>query len=268
MAMDKEQFEELCAAYVLEALDEDDHRLFEAALAEADQARRQVYTAMRTAALHLPLTAEVHEPASHVKDKILQTVRPAASPQKSEEGSIWDRLAVTIGLATPRVALSFSVVLAVVIVGLSYYAVSMRSAIQNQQQQLAELQGELVQKQALLEVLTAPVIEMVMMNGLEVNPTGYGKIIWDPGQGIAILQLANLPPTPADKDYQLWVIRAGTPISAGVFAVRETTEESFFKIDDLAETDKQLIDAFAITIEPSGGVPQPTGDMYLLGHAL
>ena len=40
MAMDKEQFEELCAAYVLEALDEDDHRLFEAALAEADQARR------------------------------------------------------------------------------------------------------------------------------------------------------------------------------------------------------------------------------------
>lgn len=266
--MDQDQFEELCAAFVLGALDEADRRLFEEALAEADSDRRQVYDEMCAVALHLPLAAEAHTPPERVKERMIQAVRQSAAAQPADNMSVWDRLAAAVGPAAPRVALSFSVVLVVVIVGLSYYAVTMRSTIQDQQQQLTALQDELVQKEALLEVLTAPVIELVIMNGLEVNPSGFGKIIWDPGQGVAILQLANLPPAPSDQDYQLWVIRSGTPVSAGVFDVDDPAGESFFRIDTLAETDRQVIDAFAVTIEPAGGVPQPTGDMYLLGNAL
>ena len=106
------------------------------------------------------------------------------------------------------------------------------------------------------------------MNGLEVNPDGYGKIIWDPGQRVAILQISNLPAAPSDKDYQLWVIRNQVPVSAGVFSIRQPVEETFFRIEDLVETDKQAINAFAITLEPLGGAPQPTGPMYMLGNAL
>jgi anti-sigma-K factor RskA len=73
---------------------------------------------------------------------------------------------------------------------------------------------------------------------------------------------------PADRDYQLWVIRNQTPVSAGVFSIRNDEGELFFRIDNLAETDKTIINAFAITLEPAGGVPQPTGPMYLIGNPL
>ncbi|MEW6062393.1 MAG: anti-sigma factor, partial [Bacteroidota bacterium] len=55
------------------------------------------------------------------------------------------------------------------------------------------------------------------------------------------------------------------PVSAGVFSVTNN-QEQYFKIVELPipeHTDK--ITAFAVTLEPKGGVPQPTGAMYLLG---
>ncbi len=102
------------------------------------------------------------------------------------------------------------------------------------------------------------------MDGLKVNPVGYGKIIWDPEKRSAILQVSNLPAVPSDKDYQLWVIKDKKPISVGVFAVNDTMS-NFFKIENLAVTNPKEIAAFAVTLEPKGGMPQPTGDMYMMG---
>jgi anti-sigma-K factor RskA len=117
-------------------------------------------------------------------------------------------------------------------------------------------------------VLQSKKIEIVIMNGLDVNPAGYGKIIWDPERKAAILQISNLPPVAQDKDYQLWVIKDNKPISAGVFSVEEKDKQNFFKIEELVVSNRKDINAFAVTLEPKGGVPQPTGDMYLLGQPL
>ena len=109
---------------------------------------------------------------------------------------------------------------------------------------------------------------LVSMSGLDVNPSGYGKILWDPVRKIAVLHV-SLPPEAADKDYQLWVIRDKKPVDAGVFQVRYSGQDgALYKIDHLVETDKNHINAFAVTLEPKGGVPQPTGKMYLLGSTL
>ncbi len=129
---------------------------------------------------------------------------------------------------------------------------------------LVALQDELSRREEQLKVLAAKEIHISIMSGLEVNPVGYGKIIWDPEKGSAILQVSNLPAVPTDKDYQLWVIKDKKPISAGVFAVDEPGDK-FYKIDGLAVTNPKEIAAFAVTLEPKGGVPQPTGDMYMLG---
>jgi anti-sigma-K factor RskA len=73
-----------------------------------------------------------------------------------------------------------------------------------------------------------------------------------------------MPAVPTDKDYQLWVIKDNKPISAGVFAVNDT-KSNFFKIENLAVTNPKEIGAFAVTLEPKGGMPSPTGDMYMMG---
>ena len=89
------------------------------------------------------------------------------------------------------------------------------------------------------------------------------KVVWDKDNGQALLQVANIPAVPTAKEYQLWVVINNQPFSAGVFAVNDPTRDNFFKINELNQSASQ--GAFAITLEPEGGSPQPTGDMYMVG---
>ena len=273
LLMDQERFEDLCAGYVLNALDEDDRRTFEQALATATPDMRLTLAQMQRAARHLSAAAEQQEPPAYLRARILSAVA-ARSPSQNPAGLL-DRLADLLGLSTPRVAVTVAFGLLLAAGGIGGYTLSLRNTartlavtVLQQQQQLAELTGELEKKEVLLSVLAARTVEMVLMNGLEVNPNGYGKVIWDPARRAAILQVSNLPTIPTDRDYQLWVIRNQVPISAGVFAIRQGVQEAFFRIENLAETDRRSINAFAITLEPAGGVLQPTGPMYLLGSPL
>lgn len=75
-----------------------------------------------------------------------------------------------------------------------------------------------------------------------------------------------MPTIPSNKDYQLWAIKGKKPTSAGVFSVSsEKQKENFFQVLNLAVRDRRDVDAFAVTLEPKGGLPQPSGPMYLLG---
>lgn len=67
----------------------------------------------------------------------------------------------------------------------------------------------------------------------------------------------GLQEAPAGHDYQLWLIQDGEPTSAGTFDVSEGIA--------IVETDLSLEDAeaAAVTIEPDGGVKQPSGDPVL-----
>lgn len=274
--MDKDRFEELCSAYVLGVLEGDELREFEGALREADAEMKQLYVEMKQVAFHLPLTAEAAQPSPRVLAKVLQKIH---APSSEEPKGSLEKFATLLGFGRPQLGFAISFVLLIISAGLGYYSVLLRDeviqrgeqivAMQNdlsqQQQHFTALQDELARKEELLKVIQSPKIDVVIMNGLEVNPAGYGKIIWDPDKKSAILQISNLPPVPQDKDYQLWVIKDKVPISAGVFTVNDPIKESLFKIEQLVETDKKSINAFAITLEPKGGVPQPTGAMYLMG---
>ena len=75
---------------------------------------------------------------------------------------------------------------------------------------------------------------------------------------------SKLPAPPAGKDYQLWVIAGSTPKSAGVFPV----DDKGGAVHVLPEVpDPTGVNAFAVTLEPAGGLPQPSGPMVLLSCA-
>jgi anti-sigma-K factor RskA len=78
----------------------------------------------------------------------------------------------------------------------------------------------------------------------------------------ALFYAFGLSPLPQDKTYQLWYIAAGKPVSAGTFAVDPRGTASL-RVDRVG--DPRSIQAWAVTVEPRGGVPQPTGAMVLKG---
>jgi anti-sigma-K factor RskA len=72
---------------------------------------------------------------------------------------------------------------------------------------------------------------------------------------------ANLPPLPQGRVYQLWYVTAAAPVSAGLVSP-DAAGQSRILTPSLAAVQPK---AFALTIEPAGGVPAPTGAFYLLG---
>ncbi len=263
----------LCLPYALGKLSPRHRRFFEKHLStgcdECNKELAEIYEAMSL----IPLTLPAKPVPPHIRHKVMAAIQTGARAGKQVEQQTQKLVSGAPAVQRPWYGYAVVLVSVVLLVSLALYTNSLINRIDSQEQLLASQQQELIalrddvqKKTELLKVLQAPRIDMVIMNGLEPSPAGYGKIIWDPEKKVAIFQVANLPQTPADKDYQLWVIKNKQPMPAGVFSVRDEKEkESFFKVLALDVASKREIDAFAVTLEPKGGAPQPTGAMYLIG---
>ncbi len=87
---------------------------------------------------------------------------------------------------------------------------------------------------------------------------------WLRGVG-GVLMASGLPMSPPGKTYQLWAIAAGKPVSAGIFTVDQSGTATLQVKPPPAVNS---VDMFAVTLEPAGGLPQPSGEMYLAGKVL
>lgn len=113
-----------------------------------------------------------------------------------------------------------------------------------------------------LQVLAAPHVSSVVLAGLGPTPGAAGHTYVNPQTHDALFYAFNLPALAPDKTYQLWFIAGGKPVSAGTFSVDPRGTGSL-RVEQVV--DVKDIQAWAVTVEPRGGVPQPTGEMVLKG---
>lgn len=139
-------------------------------------------------------------------------------------------------------------------------------------QQLAAIRGELDQAHQQLgrfsmasRILATPGLETVRLAGLEAAPEASAQALVTADATRAVLYVSNLAPVGADQTYQLWVIAGGEPVPNGLFTVDQNGNASVV-LEKLVA--RAPIEAWAVTIEPAGGVPQPTGPMVLMGAAV
>ena len=254
-------FDELCAGYVLSSLTPEENTQFQAMLQSASAQEQQLFEDMKTIAAEMALLYPEAQPPEAIKQRLIEMAWASVNAPNGTNIFYLRRF---------RYAVAASLLFMVVSLALFLRTQNLDQALYRQGELLTEqenrilaLQSEVQRKEELLTILEARDVDLILMDGLEVNPSGYGKIVWDKDNGQALLQVANLPTVPSDKDYQLWFIINNQPISAGVFAVQDPALDNFFKIEQLNQS--EATGAFAITLEPKGGVPQPTGDMYMLG---
>ena len=125
----------------------------------------------------------------------------------------------------------------------------------------AQRESELARK---LEVLTSGDTASIRMAGQESAPAASANVFMNPAKRSALVFFNHLPPTAADKSYQLWVIRADMPEpqSAGTFEVGLDGRATLGVTGLPVNTE---IKAFALTLEPRGGAKSPTGPKFLVG---
>jgi anti-sigma-K factor RskA len=129
--------------------------------------------------------------------------------------------------------------------------------------QLAALQAKVAQTTDLTLASLGPDARVARLAGLDPAPSANGTVAINHSQGTAMLEVNGLPPTPDDKEYEVWWIGAKQgPLRAGTF-VPSSHGATIVSLD--LPPQGEVVLASAITLEPRGGVEKPSGAMYLKG---
>lgn len=127
-----------------------------------------------------------------------------------------------------------------------------------------ELQGEKAMLATLQDkwaLVQNPAFKTISLKGIETKPDLHALVFWDQQSKAVFLSLEHMPAAPKGKQYQLWAMVDGQPVSAGVFPV-DSEAQAVRKMLDIAKAQ-----AFAITLEDEGGKDAPTlTELYVMGN--
>ena len=258
--MSHEPFDTLAAAWALGALDGEDRAAFERHLAEGCDVCAAELRSSAEALAAVARSVPPMIPPPEVKAALLgrinataPTRRDAARPRRLvwAVASLVAVLAVA-GFTATLVATRYEARLG----QMAREAAALRETVQRDE---AALREQTAEYQSAVDLLRDPATQVVLLRGLGPNPEANGRVIWHPTAGGHVF-VANLPTAPAGKAYELWTIGDGAPRPAGLFRV-DASGRGTHRIEPLA--DGQPVKVFAVTLEPEGGVPAPTGPMVL-----
>lgn len=269
-----EHYEELVAAYALDALDRDARSEVERHLAECETCRDTLRDLTRVSA-SIGLGVEPVAPPPSLRARVVEAARGSA-----DAGAVSRRPAPPVATGAWRGALATAASLAAA-VGLGLYSLSLRSQLDSTREMLAEaldrvveLRREVAETRREATRLTNTVNVLRSGDVVRVDLTGEG-----PGAGASgrayvsaargmFFTAERLPGLAANRSYQLWVIPEGAgaaPISAGVFSV-DQAGNSLLSMDLPAGV--STVAAVAVTEEPAGGSVKATTAPLLIGRAV
>jgi anti-sigma-K factor RskA len=249
-----DRHEELVAAAALGVQGGADQAELDRHLTEGCPICEELLRDFRAAAAAMAAEVRPATPAPRVRQAILASLGPARVPAaRPASTGAWRVFAAAAALLLIAVVLDDA---------------RLRRQSEDLRSQAAELAGRLQSSETALaeRVLRARVLEsddvqMMMLGGKDPQPGARGRVFWSPQARRGILVAGNLTALPSDRQYELWVFLKGKPVSAGVFDV-DPSGRALFESTDFPEPDAQN---FAVTVEPRGGVPAPTGPVVLVG---
>jgi anti-sigma-K factor RskA len=225
------------APYVLGALSPAERDAFELHLAECSACAADV-RGLSAVADAIGATVTPAEPPAAVRGRLIAAIR-SGEPDRATVP------VVRVASVAPWLALAAS--LALVAAGALTYAIHLRGVVAESQRAAA--------------VLTAPDVARVDLAGQPAAPDASARAFWSRSRGV-VFTGSHLPALPAGRVYQLWAVGPQAPTSLGL--LRPDTDGGVRRVYETPPDLPKPV-AFAVTIEPDGGVPAPTGEKYLVG---
>jgi hypothetical protein len=252
-----EQLADRAELYVLGALTGPERRQFEAHLADCAECAAEVRALMPILEALAHATQPV-TPAPRTRQRLLARLRRVSAVGRLAWLAAAASLALAVGLGAYSAQLRTRV---------SELQVRLREATARAlagERQLAAERRDAAEAQLRVAVLVAPDLARINLAGQPVAPNASARAFWSRSRGL-VFTASNLPAAPVGRTYQLWVLTAQpAPTSVGLL-----TPDPSGRVNAMFETPTDLPTpvAMAVTLEPSGGVPAPTGDKYLVGLA-
>lgn len=261
---------ERAALAALGALDGDDRAEFDKALREDAAAQREL-SAFETVVGQLGLETAPVPPAAVVRDRVLGAALGATLGATRPPAASWsrDRLYARLA-ATAAVLLAVGLVVVRVerdearraVTVARQQAEAARADARRAQAELLAARERLAQETAFRALAGHPEALFVNLGPLPAAPQARARVFFNRSSREAILIASGLDPAPEGKAYEVWVIGKAAPVPAGVFQV-DASGRAVVRLPPVP--DPGNVKTFAVTLEPVGGVPAPTGPMVLAG---
>jgi hypothetical protein len=124
------------------------------------------------------------------------------------------------------------------------------------------LRVAVMSRDSLIAGLTGKDVAMMTLTSTGTRAP-FAHMFWDRATNMWTLVAHNMPELKPGRTYQLWLVTPSAKISAGTFASKngEAMVRAMYPL-----APNQLM-ALAVTEEPAGGMPQPTGAMVMAVQA-
>ena len=262
------RFDEHAGLYVLGALTRRECEALEAHLhgCEACSAEVRRLTPVASA---LSLSVPQVDPPLDLRRRVIAAIAPSQAPANraghASQRTAWSWMPIAASLALA--------------LGVSAYAwrltdrLTMRIAVLEQgladavaraaagEQRLVEVRNTMATAQSAMAILSAVDVLRVDLSGQPAAPAATARAFVSGSRGI-LFTASALPALPAGRVYQLWVVTPTAPVSAGLL-----TPDSAGNVNQIfvAPPAAARPVAVAVTDEPAGGVPLPTGRFQVMG---
>jgi anti-sigma-K factor RskA len=275
------EFDGLAALYALGALGDGERSRFESHLEGCLDCVREVKSLLPVTH-HLPQTAVPLDPSLALRERVLREVagwasppsEPAAAPapppppsqpaapRKSGLGAMfW--LAATLLVAGAGAGGWYAAELHRQIADLegAVESASLRADILQLEATVADL--EATRRDEVIAIATDPTVQSLTLAGQPLAPRATGRALWTESARLAFVA-TGLPALPEGDTYQLWFVMPGANALGASLLAPETDGTASVTLDIPEAVTMPAV--VAVTIEPAGGVPTPTGDVYLLSE--
>jgi len=284
--MTHDEVQAALAAEALGALDGPEAEAVRAHLAACDECRREL-ASLRDAAASLAYTVPAAPldagRSARLRARLLARAAadsaggaPAAVPTPDAAAPVAspvDRDPAVIPIARPRSALPAWLAAAaavVLLIGVGTYAARLRGRYEALREQYAAVDGErtrlvhgLARRDSTLAALSGPGVRVI-----DLASTGQrapsGRMFWNPATARWTFFAHSLPALRPNRDYQLWLITPAGPVSAGVF---KPSPDGHAEVEATYPLPRDQLKAIAVTEEPEGGLPAPSGQPLIVGVA-
>jgi anti-sigma-K factor RskA len=256
--MTREEATELIPLYAVGALDADEVRAVDDFLRDASPEERREMTEWREIASMLPLALPEVDPPKSLRARLLNRI--AASPATSETAETTAKVLPFVRPARriePRTERWLLMAASLLLACASAYLFWQNSQLRDDRDRIS---ADLETKQREYDAILSSTTRVVAMAGDEA-PQANAKVIWDTKNQVWKIFIFDLPMPPSDKDYQLWYVTKDHKISAAVFSP-DAKGQTILTLT-LPPQALNGLAATAVTLEPKGGSPQPTGKFYL-----
>lgn len=249
----REELLELAPAHALGATTAEEAAAMERAM-RSDAALAAEVSAFRNVSATLASAAPA-APHPRVREALLEAVRTV--PPVQVERTVSTR----IPLWVPAL-LAASVVLMVSALG---YGVRMQQVAEDLRDGNVELAGQLARRERVLSSLLEGEGQLYLVKvGADSAGTGPGlQFYWNARQGKALAHVYRLTPAPAGRDYQIWALVGGKPVSLAVFN-SDAEGYALVEVEGIARSVRGVT-AVLVSVEPRGGSVQPTTAPFLAG---